>query len=115
MNVPATLVDWLANGERGVSSNTIVTHLTGIDAMGNWPCKSHPLDPDDLHRCRLLLERCPELLERFPMMGTLSPIWKRLVEEWGALCVMLDEEAPEWRKGRGSAPKTYERMKALGC
>ena len=117
MNLSPEAVEWLANGQRGISSNAIFTHLTGVDAMGRWtfPGSNHPSDPDDLHRCRLLLERCPELRAELPRMATRSKVWARLVAEWDALCAMLDEEAPEWRQGRGSAPRTYARMNEIGC
>lgn len=111
MEVSNELIAWLASGKRGVSSNTMVTHLTGITAE-RLPL-SHPLDPDDLHRCRLLLEQVPELQPQLPRMATLSPQWAALVAHWQELCELMDREAPEWRAGRGKAPVTYARMRAL--
>lgn len=108
------LIAWLAGGERGSSSNTMVTHLTGLDALGRWgDPKSYPHDPDDLHRCRLLLEQVPLLRLALPQMATCSPVWARLVAHWDELCGLMDSEAPHWRDGHGSAPKTYARMRAL--
>lgn len=108
------LIQWLANGERGISSNTIVTHLTGINAMGQWGRRDHPHDPGDLSRCRLLLEQVPELRMPFVAhMATCSPVWAALTRAWDELCALMDEEAPHWRDGRGSAPKTYRRMSEL--
>jgi hypothetical protein len=106
-------VDWLANGKRGISSNTIFTHLTGIDAMGGWGGRSHPHDPADLWRCRLLLEQVPEFGERLCEMKTASPVWARLVAKWGELCALMDREAPNWRNGEGFAPDTYHAMRLL--
>lgn len=114
MMISENLIQWLANGERGVSSETIVHHVTGLD-MGRHFMASHPFDPDDLTRCIKLLERCPELVQGFrEKMPTASDVWARLVEHWDALGVMLDAEVPGWRNGaRGRAPKTYDMMRKL--
>ena len=104
------LVRWLAGGRRGVSSNTMVQHLTGLSALGD-SCGSHPHDPDDLSRCRLLLEQVPHL--QLDGMATCSGPWAKLVEQWGDICNLMDSEAPRWREGQGSAPKTYSLMRKL--
>lgn len=113
--VPVTHVamQWLANGKRGISSDTIFTHLTGVVATDGY--ESHPHDPADLGRCRRLLDQVPELREAFPRMRAVSAVWSRLVDEWDVLCEMMDLEAPQWRNGGGNCPKTYQRMKQLGC
>lgn len=105
---------WFGSGERGVSSNTIFTRLTGVDALrGSAP--DHPYDPDDFRRCRLLLEQCPELAEWLPEMAGASKAWTGLVENWDAICLTMDAENPEWRTKRGSAPRTYDLIKqAIG-
>ena len=108
----SNIIQWLANGERGISSNTMFTVLTGIDALNGWRY-DHPHDPDDLKRCRLLLERCPQLKNVFFEMEKVSKTWALLVSDWDNLCKTMDEECPEWRNGKGSAPKTYEMMKAI--
>jgi hypothetical protein len=106
---------WLASGERGLSSNTIFTHLTGIDALHD-SYKSHPYDPSDFRRCRLLLEQVPELVPLFPKMAEVSEQWKDLVYLWGDICKAMDEEAPKWRDGyRTPCPNTYSLIKrAIG-
>ena len=106
---------WLAGGQRGISSETIFTHLTGIDALGDWR-KDHPHDSADFRRCRLLLEQVPELVPLFPRMAEVSPQWAALVEQWDTICATMDEEAPAWREGRGQrCPKTYDLIKqAIG-
>jgi len=99
------LVRWLAGGERGSSSNTIVQVLTGLPSFGNWS-PAYPLDVSDFRRCLLLLEACPELVLRFSMMAEVSEIWKRFVERWDAIKVTLEKEAPDWRKNKGYTPRT---------
>lgn len=112
--VTPEMVEWLANGERGISSDTMFTNLTGINAMRR-SSQSHPYDPADLRRCRLLLERCPILLLRLHMMRDVSKEWAGLIDQWEVICSSMDDESPKWRDARGSAPKTYELMrKATG-
>ena len=107
-----SLAMWLWCGERGVSSNTIVHHLTGLDTLGGFS-GSHPHDPSDLRRCELLLDACPELAADFDRMRTASPEWAALVEVWPTLVKTMDEEAPHWRapRPRGDAPVTYWLMR----
>lgn len=101
------MVNWLASGERGISSNTMFTHLTGINALRQWRMDV-PHDPDDLRRCRLLLEQVPELAARFPLMRDVSPEWARLVNIWPELCAAMDAEVPDWRAGLSrAAQKTF--------
>jgi hypothetical protein len=111
--VTSDLVNWLACGARGISSNTMVTHLCGINAMGAWGSRDHPHDPDDLSRCRKLLAAVPLLVPLLPRMASCSPEWAALVTHWDELCALMDEESPRWSDGIGSAPKTYRRMREL--
>ena len=106
--------EWLATGFHGISSMTIFKRLTGVKPP-SLSHERHPADPDDLGRCRRLLDQVPELQARLGEMADVSPVWQKLVAEWKELCQLMDSEAPEWRGGKGSAPKTYERMKELGC
>jgi len=109
---PAQL-QWLRTGRRGSSSETMFATLHGCNTSG---CAlTHPLDPNDLGRCRRLLEEVPEFQERFPLMADLSPAWHELVANWGELCQIMDEEAPHWRDGKGNAPSVYEHMGKLGA
>lgn len=105
-------VRWLAHGERGISSDTMFTVITGVDALKDWH-KSHPYDPADFSRCRLLLEQVPELKPLFvDKMREVSKEWLELVRQWDNICQTMDEEAPKWRDGEGSyCPKTYELIK----
>lgn len=109
------LTQWLASGERGISSNAIVQHLTGIKCLRHdLGHPDHPYDPGDLTRCVRLLEQCPELRERLGRMASRSPEWAALVGAWDELVATLDSEEPRWRDGRyARAPRTYRRMREL--
>ena len=107
-----SLVSWLASGERGVSSNTIVQTLTGVPAASGW--RGQPLDPDDMCRCIKLLEACPELAPRIGEMAKVSRNWAALVAHWDEIVALIDEEVPGWRENRhGSAPKAYAFMRRI--
>ena len=110
------LVEWLAGGRRGLSSDQIVTSLTGLDALGErWGdyAPHHPHDPADLARCRRLLDAVPALKREFHRMAAVSKEWAALVPVWDELCALMDEEAPDWERGKGEAPRTFERMQEL--
>jgi len=110
INIPESVLNWMACGERGVSSETIVQHLYGLPLTGRWSL-SHPLDPSDLRRCLLLLQASPETRDRLPQMADCSPEWKRLIERWDDLEKMFMEEANySLHHTNWSAPKTYEAM-----
>lgn len=106
--------EWLANGERGVSSNTMLTVLTGFDAL-EGSRESHPYDLSDFRRCRLLLDRCPELAANLQKMKDVSPEWAELVKSWPELCELMDLEAPKWRTNNNlsGANKTKKVLQAL--
>jgi hypothetical protein len=97
---------WLINGERGLSSMAMVAHITGHGGD-----RSHPLDPDDLRRCRLLVESVPLIRHNLQKMADCSPTWARIIAVWVELCNTMDAEAPHWRQGTGSAPETYALLK----
>lgn len=86
MKLTDNMVQWLANGDRGISSETIFTHLTGVNALDEWE-PSVPHDYADFKRCYVLLEQCPELKENFKKMTEVKG-WKRLVERWSDLEVL---------------------------
>lgn len=108
----AAAIKWLAHGERGVSSNAIFSHLTGVDATG-MSGFDVPWDPSDFRRCRLLLEQVPEIADRIGEMRSVSPAWAGIVDHWSDICRAMDEEAPYWREPVGGEPtdKTYELIK----
>jgi len=102
------LIVWLLNGEKGLSSKAMVAHIMGMGGTAD-----HPYDPDDLRRCRLLVEQVPVIGALLPRMATCSPVWARIIAHWDELCSLMDSEAPDWRKGRGLAPKTYALLQKL--
>jgi len=106
---------WLANGERGLSSETMFTALTGVDARDrNFPGIYHPWDTADFWRCENLLRKVPELRPNLPMMAQVSQPWKRLVEHWDAIVASFEAEIPgifSNPNSRGDVSKTYALIK----
>lgn len=106
----AAVIDWLANGETGLSSETMAFWL----AFNTKNCRpSHPHDPADFDRCLLLLERAPALRTELHKMALLSPTWERLVARWSDIEKQhLEEVGLGWTKAR-RAPVTYELMRSI--
>jgi hypothetical protein len=109
VTISPALAKWLASGERGISSNTIMSHLSGLPI--DW--RGHPLDPADFDRCLRLLAAVPEFREQLPRMADASPAWAKLVARWDEVerC-HLDEVGLGWSKAR-SAPRTYALMREV--
>jgi len=97
--------EWLKSGERGVSSETILSVMEDINVVMH---RSHPYDPSDFYRCCLLLESVPEYRARLNEMALVSKEWAILVEHWDELESLLKTEMET-----GYAPKTYEKMQRL--
>ena len=104
--------NWLANGRRGISSNTMFTVMTGVDALGDCT-PSHPHDPDDLDRCLALLHDVPELRAKLPLMAKSSPAWAALIGVWDQLeALHIAEVGLGWTKSN-SAAETYKLMRTI--
>ncbi|WP_087864419.1 hypothetical protein [Comamonas thiooxydans] len=109
---PPGLMQWFANGDRGVSSNTLAQHLTG------WKCDQglglgHPKDPSDFERCLQLLKTVPELKALLPKMKTVSCEWAALVARWDDVeRRFLAEAGLDWCKS-SRAPSTSDLMSEI--
>ncbi|MBM4722555.1 hypothetical protein GS439_06885 [Rhodococcus hoagii] len=107
---------WLMMGERGISSNAIVIHLTGI-YVGSVHRFDYPHDPSDFRRCELLLRAVPEARRHLQKLASKGLIWEALVENWDELVALGESEVPGifdgTSSGGGRAPKLYARMREL--
>lgn len=110
--LPEHAARWLANGERGASSDAIFYQLTGIETGSKT---NFPMDVADFRRCRLLLEQAPSFQAGFKStMRNVSRIWAGLIDNWDKLCDTMDTEAPDWRQGkRCSAGLTYGMLRRI--
>lgn len=110
------VVKWLANGNRGLSSEAMAYYLGfGIKKKEDGAC--HPRDPGDFNRCLELLRAAPSLRKKLPEMSKLSKQWKRLAMAWDVIEASLEAEVgPDWSKHRGrSAQQTFELMEQVLC
>lgn len=89
IDIPNTALAWLAHGERGASSEAIFSYLTGIPLSTRY---CYPHDSGDLRRCRRLLKAVPQFEARIGEMRNVSPQWAALVDHWGELCDLADED-----------------------
>ena len=103
-------IKWLAHGKRGLSSNTIFTHLSGIYARAD---KDHPHDSSDFGLCVLLLEAVPEWRSKMWTMERVSKAWAVLAPEWRKLEALYKQENPDWLFSYGNAPKTTQAITDL--
>jgi hypothetical protein len=102
---------WIDNGEHGTSSITMLNYLSDSHyklKLDYLPC--HPCDPDDFRRCYLLLKAVPQFRSKLHRMCTVSPIWDKLVKNWGLLEQLLEEQM-----ATGKTNSMYETMKKLGA
>lgn len=108
------LEPWLQNGDRGISSNTMVEVFETMPRgtlAGRWANgDTHPRDPSDFQRCVLLLRAVPAYRFRLNELRGVSPVWNALVDNWNTLEAMLYREVPS---GHGRAPDLYDEMKKL--
>lgn len=108
-------IEWLANGEQGLSSMAMFYAITGArpERLHDGDEAAHPWDPADLRRCRLLAEHVPEINDGIGKVASLSPVWNRLIKAWDEICRKMDEESPDWRSNHGTCPETYKIMKNI--
>lgn len=103
-----TLINWIVNGETGMSSKTMWACFVG-EPQG-YP--SYPHDPDDFSRCYKLLEWAPECKSRLGELSILSKQWKNLIENWAKLTEMYELNVSEkWENSKKIG--MYEFMKEL--
>jgi hypothetical protein len=105
---------WLANGERGISSEAIVAKLTGVSVGRHHWNKDHPHDMGDFARCEKLLRRVDVARLLLPEMSTVSPEWAILVARWDELVKLAESEVPGVFEGaRGGTPLANALIRGL--
>lgn len=108
------IMEWLANGETGLSSRTIAFKMIGItDSDTHGSC---PSDPSDFKRCLKLINRIPEIRARLNEMRPISKHWNALIDNWDRLEKCFMDEVGGWLIGKDldkRATKTYDMMQAI--
>ena len=99
------IIEWLANGETGLSSKT----MAFVIGFGVVPKKvNYPRDPSDLRRCMQLLSVAPKMRHCLDKIAEIHPVWAEIVKHWDELERLYNEET-----GKVKMPKTYELLKRL--
>lgn len=116
--VEQRVINWLANGETGLSSKAIAFHLLSargvkIDNLENH--FHHPFDGADFRRCLLLLKVVPEFQTDLKKMAIVSWQWAKIVLHGLELDGMLKSEiGDDLEDGRNEpSPKTNALMKEI--
>lgn len=115
---------WRLYGEHGTSSKVMFNILSQKTVSENMPLTKcaisvydsaqHPCDPDDFSRCYKLLEAVPQWKGRLNDLKHLSPVWGKLVDNWGTLTQMYEQnQAEQWKNYKQIG--MYEFMESLGC
>ncbi len=99
---------WIENGEHGTSALTILKYAAGVDLTKG--SENHPYDTSDFYRCHKLIQAVPQLFNRLGKLQPLSPVWDKLVSNWGTLSGLLIKQINS-NKDEG----LYQKMKDLGC
>lgn len=108
-DVTKRALNWLFNGEVGMSSKTILGFYLGIFVR-----KDAPHDYADFRRCMKLLELIPEAKEALPDLAQISHHWRELVGQWDEL-EALYKEVEEGRKTRDEFNDTFYPIAKRGC
>lgn len=101
--LPAEAVKWLANGRRGISSNTLFSIMYGVDAI-KLSSRDVPHDAGDFRRCRVMVEGIPHAREvllgivdaEFIAGRSARHALLSVVENWDVLCGVMDRDTPDW-------------------
>lgn len=107
-----SVLTWLANGETGISSETLAFWVAFAIKKHD---RGHPRDPADFNRCLQLLRAAPALRQHLHKMSSVSPEWSRLVARWDEIeRVFIEEVGVDWAKNkRTPAKKTYALMDSV--
>lgn len=108
LSVPASLVKWIQDGSRGLSSDFMANTLFGLPSKGEsdyWdPSEyNYPHDPDDLSRCLAFLEQVPEAKERLHELSETGSEWAGLIDHWDDLVTMFNNKDDGLYKAMKSA------------
>lgn len=94
--VEERLGDWLHNGERGLSSEYVAHHMSGVETR-----PSHPHDYDDLRRVILLIDRIPEWAPRMKELSGV-PGWEKIAARWDDIVTAVITADPEAKNPVGA-------------
>lgn len=93
------IIEWLADGETGLSSKTMA-FVVGFDVVPKRAC--YPQDPADLRRCMQLLTVAPAMRNHLSKLTSICPVWAEIIKNWAELEATYNQEIT-----KDLMPKTY--------
>lgn len=104
------MLEWIRNGERGTSSETIFEVLADHPLQREGWAGATPRDPADFRRCYLLLEAIPEWKTELQKVADVYPAWQPLVDNWSELerLYLIESADPA-----GKVPRLYMMLARL--
>ena len=112
MTLTPNQLDWIRNGERGISSEAIFEVCAEHPLLDSDHLKyNFPRDPSDFNRCYKLLKQCQEFNAKLSEVYKIYPCWKVFIDNWDRLTNLFEEE---FNREDGRAPKLYKFMEILG-
>lgn len=97
VSVEDRYLDWLENGETGLSSKFVGDFMT--TGKGE---KAYPHDYDDLRRVILLLDRIPEWSPRMRELTSIEG-WERIAPRWEEIVAAVLQADPEAKSPTSAA------------
>ena len=113
-DIKTKILQWLATGEKGISSEAIAFKMAGVVPGRSW--STHPYDPSDFKQCLKLVNFIPEIRSRLDEMRSISREWNAIIEHWKEIEECFMGEVAEWLTAEHSdkrAHKTYELMRKV--
>lgn len=109
-NISDAAMEWLASGDRGLSSNQMFETILGFPALDEMYRRdvygNIPRDPWDFGRCLALHRAVPEIREGLNRMRDVSPVWDNIIEHWDHLATLHNGD--DW-------DAEYALLRALRC
>lgn len=123
MEVKKEWLDWLASGDTGISSKTMLSAITGI------PISERPDVPGDIAdvgRCVRMLRKCPDLRGQLQKVIDKHKEWMPYIDCWKELeklydeCVAFEAKSEEEKKAfkkkrRSPNEEAWELIQKLEC
>lgn len=99
-------MEWIANGEVGISSKTMWSALMGVP----YDQADFPYDADDFRRCWLFAQTAELLPVDFEVICQVYPWWRNIYEIWHEMDVALANKDGHRIYELINEPKRYARL-----
>jgi len=84
------VIEWLFNGEVGISSKTISASILGV----KYNDADIPYDRDDFSRCYKLIKFADIPMSELEILAKNYPAWNPIVKKWDELVYLYENNLP---------------------